>query len=281
MKRLLITLCTYNERDNIKLLVPELLTVASEAMQQHAVENGDDGTQNLPPEPNSASWVTILVIDDGSPDGTGSCVTDLAQDDVRVQLLQRGSKQGLGTATLAGFHFAIEQGYDWLLNLDADFSHNPKYIPSLISAMSTGDVAIASRYVEGGGVGDWPLSRRLMSRSINMAAQLLLGLRTKDNSGSYRCYSVADLAKIDWSQTVATGYAFQEEVLYRCRRTGCRFCECPIIFEERRYGHTKISWRECVSAITVLLRLGWQNITRRRVARVDAPGASDTAETTP
>jgi len=261
MKRLLITLCTYNERDNVRLLIPELLETATAALQSLGIVA--DASTNPAAD---AGPVSILVIDDGSPDGTGDCVEELGREDPRVQLMQRGSKQGLGTATLAGFEYAIGQQFDWLLNLDADFSHNPKYIPSLLNAMSDCDVAIASRYVAGGSVGDWPLSRRLMSKSINVAARLLLGLRTQDNSGSYRCYSVSRLAEIDWTRTIATGYAFQEEVLYRCRRIGCTFRECPIVFEERRYGQTKISGKECISAGTVLLRLGWQNLTRQRVA---------------
>jgi dolichol-phosphate mannosyltransferase len=278
MKRLLITLCTYNERDNIALLIPELLDVATHAMQNAESASPDQDIAISPPDDDSDTTsaresnppaVTVLVIDDGSPDRTGDWVLEQAQSDVRIQLLQRGSKQGLGTATLAGFRYGIEHKFDWLLNLDADFSHNPKYVPELIHAMRECDVAIGSRYVAGGSVGDWSLGRRLMSRAINLAARILLGLRTSDNSGSFRCYSVPQLARIDWSQTVARGYAFQEEILYRCRRIGCRFHECPIVFEERRYGETKISWQECLSAAAVLLRLGWQNATRRPVTLED------------
>ncbi len=134
--------------------------------------------------------------------------------------------------------------------------------------MSDSDVAIASRYVAGGGVSGWTRGRKLMSQLINFWAQALLGLTTADNSGSYRCYRVSKLAEIDWDLTLATGYAFQEEVLYRCRTVGCRMAEIPIVFEDRRYGVTKINLKECLTAVWVIFRLGIQRLLRRRVRRV-------------
>lgn len=272
MTRLLITLCTYNERENLELLIPEVLQQAT-GTPAGGSDSADPGAGDDPRHtpPSASREVTVLVIDDGSPDGTGDLVRQMAQRDDRIRLLQRGSKQGLGTATLAGFRYAMEHGFDELLNLDADFSHQPKYIPALLSAMDVCDVAIGSRYVPGGSVGDWSLGRRLMSRGINAAARLLLGLTTRDNSGAYRCYRVSRLAGIDWSRTLATGYAFQEEVLYRCRRIGCRFQEVPIVFDERRFGQTKINLQECVTALLVLMRLGWHNLTRRPVAVPPTP----------
>ena len=148
-----------------------------------------------------------------------------------------------------------------MLNLDADFSHNPEYIPAILQAAADADVVIGSRYVPGGGVQGWPLHRRLMSRCINLYAKLCLGLKTKDNSGAFRCYSVPNLAEIDWNKTVARGYAFQEEVLYRCRLVGCRFVETPITFEDRRYGVTKINSKEAVSALWQILWLGCGRLT--------------------
>ena len=222
MTKTLITLCTYNERENIVELIPELHAVAPDA--------------------------TILIIDDNSPDGTGRLGDQLSSADPRVQVLHRAGKQGLGTATLAGFRYAIDSGFELVVNLDADFSHNPKYIPELIQRMSQCDVAIGSRYVRGGGVAGWTRVRKLMSQSINMWARLCLGLSTQDNSGSFRCYRVSKLTEIDWSLTMAKGYAFQEEVLYRCQRVECRMAEVPIIFEDRRFGTTKINLRECLTA---------------------------------
>lgn len=235
----LIMLCTYNEVDNLKGLIPELLTFVPES--------------------------TILVIDDNSPDGTSQLVADMSDKDARIRLLKRSGKLGLGTATLAGFRYAIENQFDLLVNLDADYSHGPKYVPQLMEKIRECDVAIASRYVAGGGVAGWTWRRKLMSQTINLWARCLLGLRTEDNSGSFRCFRVAKLAEVDWSRTLAKGYAFQEEILYRCRKVGCRMCEVPFIFEDRRYGVTKINVRECVTAVWVIFRLGLQRLFRRRV----------------
>lgn len=239
MKKTLISLCTYNERENIALLIPDLHAIAPDA--------------------------TILVIDDNSPDGTGPLADKLAAADPRVQVLHRAGKLGLGTAMLAAFRYAIDHGFEFVLNLDADFSHNPKYIPELLASMEDCDVAIGSRYVPGGGVAGWTRLRKLMSQSINVWARLCMGLTTEDNSGSFRCYRVAKLAEIDWDLTMAKGYAFQEEVLYRCRRVGCRMCEIPIIFEDRRFGKTKINLGECLTAGWVIFALGIQRILRHRV----------------
>lgn len=242
MTKLLITLCTYNERGNLQELIAELHTHAPAAR--------------------------VLVIDDNSPDGTGQLADALAIADSRVFSLHRKGKLGLGTATLAGFRHAIEHHFDLLINLDADFSHSPKYVPDLLARMGDNDVAIASRYVAGGGVAGWTRGRKLMSRLINLWAQMFLGLTTADSSGSYRCYRVSKLAEIDWDLTIAEGYAFQEEVLYRCRMVGCRMAEIPILFEDRRYGVSKINLKECLTAVWVIFRLGIQRLLHRRVRRV-------------
>jgi dolichol-phosphate mannosyltransferase len=246
MSRLLVTLCTYNERGNLR----ELIAAVHEQVP-HA---------------------TVLVIDDNSPDGTGALADELAAADSRVVVRHRAGKLGLGSATLAGFRHAIEQQFELLLNLDADFSHPPRYIPAMLAQMGEYDVTIASRYVAGGGVAGWSLHRKLMSRGMNLVARVLLGLKTADSSGSYRCYRVARLAEINWDLTVAAGYAFQEEILYRCARIGCRMTEVPFVFEDRRYGVTKLTLRECTAAFLVMLRLGGQRLLRRPV-RVEQPGA--------
>jgi len=236
MKPLLITLCTYNEQQNIRLLIPELRQVAPDA--------------------------DILVIDDNSPDGTAGVVRELSENDPAVQLLLRETKEGLGAATLAGFRYGIEHGYERLLNMDADLSHNPRHIPELRELSETHDVAIGSRYVSGGSINGWSMLRHLMSRTINIYARFMLGLETRDNSGSYRCYSVKSLAAINWQQTLSMGYAFQEEVLYRLRRSGCTFAESPIVFDNRQHGETKISFEECISAVWVLLKLAVHRVRR-------------------
>jgi dolichol-phosphate mannosyltransferase len=228
--RVLVTLCTYNERENLGLLVPEI-------------------RRTLPA-------ADVLVIDDGSPDGTGGLADEMAAADPHLRVLHRAGKLGLGSAILAGLRQAIADNYDFAINMDADFSHDPCHLPALLKCMERTDVAIGSRYVRGGGVVGWGPLRHFMSQGINWYARLLLRLSTRDNSGAYRCYRCAKLAEIDFDRVRAQGYAFQEEILYRCRLVGCRFEETPIIFRDRRYGTSKINWRESVAALWIILRLG-------------------------
>lgn len=228
-ERLLVTLCTYNERDNIAALIPEIWQYVPKA--------------------------EILIVDDNSPDGTGALADEWVARDARVHVLHRPGKLGLGTATLAGFQYAVDHDYTLVLNLDADFSHHPRFIPSILAATETADVVIGSRYVVGGGVVGWGLRRHLMSRAINTYARLLLRLATRDNSGAFRCYRVAKLRELKLDLFFARGYAIQEELLYRCRRIGCRFAEVPIVFEERRYGESKINLAEAIAAGWIILRL--------------------------
>lgn len=242
--RLLITLCTYNERENIERLIPEIHEFAPDA--------------------------DVLVIDDNSPDGTGQFVEEMSQADPRIHVLHRSGKLGLGTATIAGFHYGIEHNYDQLINMDADFSHHPKFLPAIRECMQRADVAIGSRYVPGGGVEGWTLKRHFMSQGINIYARLFLGLRSADNSGSYRCYRISKLREINFDRFRARGYAFQEEILYRCRQVGCRFEETPIWFEDRRYGLSKINWKEAVAALWIIFRLGIDRVLRVPVKK-EAP----------
>ena len=240
-QRLLISLCTYNELENLPLLIPEILA-------------------QLP-------WAEILVVDDNSPDGTGQLADDIAARDPRVHVLHRTGKLGLGSAIVAGFRYAIDQGYDFVLNMDADFSHHPRHLPALVALMDGCDVAIGSRYVPGGRAVGWSLKRHFMSRSINIYARWLLWLKTRDNSGSYRCYRVSKLKELDLDLIRARGYAFQEEILYRCRRVGCRFAETPIVFEDRRLGLSKINYKETLAALWVIFRLGIDSLTGKPVRK--------------
>ncbi len=234
--QLLITLCTYNECENLPKLIPEIHALAPDA--------------------------DVLVIDDNSPDGTGRLAEEMAAKDSRIKVLHRAGKLGLGTATVAGFRFAIEHGYEQVLNMDADFSHHPRHLPAIRDCLNRVDVAIGSRYIPGGGVVGWNWRRHFMSQGINFYARLFLGLKTRDNSGSFRCYKVAKLAEIDWARIRARGYAFQEELLYRCRAVGCSFEETPITFEDRRFGTSKINWKESVAALWVIFRLGLDRLCR-------------------
>lgn len=239
--RLLVTLCTYNERENLPLLIPEILAQLPDA--------------------------NVLVVDDNSPDGTGKLADEMATKDSRIHVLHRAGKQGLGTAILAGFQHAISNDYDYVLNMDADFSHHPRHLPALVELANECDVAIGSRYIPGGKAVGWSLARHFMSRSINLYARWLLWLTTRDNSGSYRCYRVSKLRELDFSRIRAKGYAFQEEILYRCRRIHCTMKETPIIFEDRRLGTSKINYKETLAALWVILRLAIDNLTGVPVVR--------------
>jgi dolichol-phosphate mannosyltransferase len=237
-KRLLVSLATYNEAGNLQPLV--------ETIRQFAPS------------------CSILIIDDNSPDGTGRIADELCASLPDVNVIHRAGKLGLGTATLAAIGYAIDQKFDYLLNLDADFSHPPRFIPALLAGMADHDVMIGSRYVKGGGVeGGFTLKRRLMSGGINAYARLLLGLKSKDNSGAFRCYRVSKLAEIDLSRVRSRGYSFQEEILYWCQKVGCRIGETPILFENRRAGSSKINMREAAWALWILLRLGMSRLIGR------------------
>lgn len=229
--RLLVSLATFNEAGNLRDLVAEIRRYAPH--------------------------VEILIIDDNSPDGTGRIADELAERLPGFHVMHRPGKLGLGTAIVAAMRFAIERGYDYYLNLDADFSHPPRFIPALLAGMDRYDVMIGSRYVPGGGVeGEFNLKRKLMSSGINWYARLFLGLSSKDNSGSYRCYRVAKLAEIDLGAIRSRGYSFMEEILFWCRMVGCRIGETPILFENRRSGRSKINKAEAVRALEIIFRLG-------------------------
>jgi dolichol-phosphate mannosyltransferase len=235
---LLISLATYNEAGNLRPLV--------ETVREYA--------------PKSA----VLIIDDNSPDGTGQIADELRAALSDIHVIHRPGKLGLGTATLAAMQYAIDHHFDYLLNLDADFSHPPRFIPALLAGMEEHDVMIGSRYVPGGGVeGGFTLKRRAMSAGINAYARLMLGLSSQDNSGAFRCYRVSKLAEIDLGRVRSRGYSFQEEILYWCQTVGCRVGETPILFENRRSGSSKINLREAASALWILLQLGLARATGR------------------
>ena len=215
-----------------------------------------------------APEVDILVIDDNSPDGTGQWCDRQAAENSHVACLHRPGKLGLGTATIAGMKYAIEHGYQFVLNMDADFSHRPKYLPALRAGMDPPDgppvdVMIGSRYTAGGGVEGWPLKRRLMSRAVNIYARTLLGLRPKDCSGAFRCYRTAMLARLNLDAVRSRGYSFQEEILWRLKRLGARFGEAPIVFVDRQLGVSKIDSSEALSALWIIFALGMRNLLRR------------------
>ncbi len=230
---------TYNEIENLPTLVDAIL--------KHAPE------------------VDVLVVDDNSPDGTGKWCDERSSTEPRLHCLHREGKLGLGSAIVAGMKYAIDHGYQFLVNMDADFSHDPKYLPEIIGGMTRGghadvDVMIGSRYVPGGQIEGWPLKRYFMSRSINLYARWLLGLRPRDCSGGYRCYRVCRLARLDFTKLRSRGYSFQQEVLWRLKQQGCRLDETPIVFVNRTKGSSKINLRESFRALGIIFSLGLKNL---------------------
>lgn len=200
---------------------------------------------------------SILLIDDNSPDGTGAICDQLVAELPDIHVVHRAGKQGLGSAIVHAMRYAVEHDYDYYLNLDADFSHPPRFIPALLAGMADHDVMIGSRYIPGGGVeGEFGLRRKAMSFGINSLARVCLGLRTRDNSGSFRCYRVSKLAMIDFSTVRSRGYSFMEEILFLCRQVGCTFGETPILFEDRRAGRSKLNKAEAVRSVGIIVQLG-------------------------
>jgi len=204
----------------------------------------------------------ILVIDDSSPDGTGQWCEEKAATDQGFKCLHRQGKLGLGTALVAAMRYAIDRRteYSYLVTMDADFSHPSERLPTLVALMdppggSGVDVAIGSRYIPGGGIEGWPLSRHVMSRAVNLVARWLLCLSPRDSSSGFRCYRVDLLARMDLEAIRSRGYSFEEEVLWRLKRLGARFGEVPIRFVNRRHGASKISPRELATSACILLRL--------------------------
>jgi dolichol-phosphate mannosyltransferase len=213
--RACVVLPTYNEHDNLPRIVPRILAATSE--------------------------VDVVVVDDDSPDGTGEIADDLARRDGRVSVLHRPHKDGLGLAYLAGFARALGEGYGRVLEMDADCSHDPAALPSLLAASRDADLVLGSRYVSGGGTVHWGLGRRLLSRAGSYYARTILGVSVKDLTGGFKCFRREVLEGIDLETVTSTGYAFQIELTYRAIRRGFRVVEVPITFADRRVGKSKMS----------------------------------------
>ena len=226
MNELLIGISTYNEIENLPTLVREI--------------------------DNAMPSAHLLIVDDNSPDGTGDWSEQQAERRQNFHCIRRAGKLGLGTATIATLQYAIDHDYEFVVNMDADLSHPPKYLPQLLLAAQDSDVAVGSRYVAGGGIVGWPLHRRIMSRCVNGYARLALGLPTKDCSGSFRCYRVSKLREISLDRVRSKGYSFFEEILWHLRHAGARFVEVPITFQDREKGKSKINWREAVNALRII-----------------------------
>jgi dolichol-phosphate mannosyltransferase len=225
---------TYNERENIGALIERILELPR---------------------------FRILVVDDNSPDGTAMIVAETAQREPRVGLLSRPGKLGLGTAYIAGFRRALAEGASYIYEMDADFSHDPRYLPELLEATETRyDLTLGSRYVPGGGTTDWGALRKFISRGGNIYARTILGLPVMDATGGFRCYRRRVLETLDLGAIHSNGYSFQIEMVYRTLQAGFTIGETPIIFPDRRIGRSKMSRRIVLEALMTVwrLRLGRQ-----------------------
>jgi dolichol-phosphate mannosyltransferase len=247
--RSLVIIPTYNERDNLPTLAGAVL----------AIDPALD----------------ILVVDDASPDGTGTLAEQMAAETGRVHVLHRSGKQGLGTAYVAGFRRALADGYERVVQMDADFSHRPEDLPRLLAAAETADVVIGSRNVPGGRAVGWSPLRHAISRGGSLYTRLLLGLPVRDCTSGFKCFRREALARLPLSRLHASGYGFQVEVNYLCHRAGCRIVEVPILFPDRRAGRSKMSGRIVVEATGLVWQLRRQPVIQRAATpRAAAPGDS-------
>ena len=197
-----------------------------------------------------------MVVDDNSPDGTGELVEKLSQGNLRLKILHRPQKAGLGPAYVASFKEALRQGADYIFEMDAYFSHHPKYLPEFLRAIADSDLVLGSRYVKAGGVSNWNLSRRLVSYFGNIYARLILGLRYRDLTGGFKCYRRLVLEKIGLDNLSSVGYNFQIETTYKAFRAGFRVKEIPIVFTERLGGESKFNFK-------IILESFWQVLLLR------------------
>lgn len=219
----LVCLPTYDEKDNVGPMIEAVLAATPE--------------------------VDVLVIDDNSPDGTGEIADAIAAREPRVHVLHRKGKEGLGKAYLAGFDWALARGYERILEMDCDFSHDPKYLPGMLAASREADLVLGSRNIPGGGTVNWGVLRKIISRGGSLYARTILGIPVRDLTGGFKCFRREVLQAIDLPTVECSGYAFQIELTYRAIRKGFRVKEIPIVFVDRRVGHSKMSRRIVLEAL--------------------------------
>lgn len=234
-ERALVIIPTYNERENVERLIERVMV--------------QDGR------------LEVLVVDDGSPDGTGEIVRQIAQGNGRVHLLERGRKLGLGTAYIAGFRWALERDYEFILEMDADFSHDPVHLPEFLAAAENADLVLGSRYQEGRvTVVNWPMNRLILSYLANMYARAVTGLPVWDATGGFKCFRRRVLEAIDLTAVRSNGYAFQIEMSFRAWRRTFRIVEIPIVFVDRTEGASKMSGAIVREAVWMVWRLRWWDL---------------------
>ncbi len=228
---------------------PKTLIIIPTYNEQENLENIIRAVHEVVP------FVHVLVVDDGSPDGTGAIADRLSEADDRVFVLHRTGKQGLGSAYVAGFKYALARDYQRIMEMDADFSHDPKYLPEMIDTSDHADVVIGSRYVTGGGTENWGLGRRVLSRGGGLYARTVLGMRVQDLTAGFMCYRREALEALDLSSVSSAGYVFQIEMKYRAFLKGMRIREVPIIFPDRVAGTSKMNGSIAREAIVQVWKL--------------------------
>ena len=238
--KILIIIPTYNEADNIELLIKEIF------------RNRND--------------VDILIIDDNSPDGTAEIVEKLEKTYDVINLIKRSGKMGYGSACQEGFTWALKcKNYKYFITMDADFSHHPKYINDILGGIEEKSIVIGSRYIEGGGTKNWGIHRKILSSGANVYSRFILNIPVNDCTSGFRCYRREIIEKIDFNAITSDGYSFLEELLYICKLQGVSIGEVPIVFENRRYGKSKINKKEIVKAIikVPMLRVSYSKFLKK------------------
>jgi dolichol-phosphate mannosyltransferase len=235
--RTLVIIPTYNEQENVRGIVPAVLAQSPE--------------------------VDVLIVDDGSPDGTGDIVAEMANSEPRINLLRRAGKLGLGTAYVAGFKWGLERGYDCLMEMDADFSHDPKEIPNFLKAIANADLVLGSRYKDGVRVVNWPLKRLVLSKGASIYVRIITGLPVMDPTGGFKCFRRQVLEAMQLDQIRSNGYAFQVEMTYEAWLQGFRVTEIPITFADRYAGNSKMSGKIVREALWMIWALAVANGFRR------------------
>lgn len=229
----LIIIPTYNELENIRKMIPDILG------------RYDD--------------VDILIVDDGSPDGTGVFVEQLAKESDHIKLIRRPNKMGLGTAYIRGFKYALQSGYDYIFEMDADYSHDPKEISNFLEAIKDYDLVLGSRYKTGVNVVNWPMRRLMLSYFANSYTRFVTGLPVRDATGGFKCFRRKVLESINLDSIKSNGYAFQIEMTYKAYKKGFRIAEIPIIFIDRHQGTSKMSKKIVREAVTMVWKLRIRN----------------------